>query len=85
MTVDRESAWRRLWRRVALFAYRRWAPPTFPTPDGVPGIRDRDARCSSYAPRAWRLGDWPCAGAGHYLCEECSHFDGTTDPDLSEE
>lgn len=64
------------WRWLALFAYRRWAGPEQQKPVGVPGNRDPESPCESYAPRPAHMRDWGgCAGDGHYLCGECAHFD----------
>jgi len=43
-------------------------------PDGIPTIRDREARCWAYEPRKKKLVDFDCHGDGHYLCKECCHF-----------
>jgi hypothetical protein len=72
---------RAFWRAVALFAYRRWARPEGRRPVGIPGNRDPESQCDGYAPRMRDMGDWSCAGDGHYLCPSCAHFvrdDGDT-------
>lgn len=66
---------KRVWRALALFAYRRWATPEAERPLGVPGNRDPQAPCTVYAPRKWQPGDFQdCEGDGHYLCEGCAHY-----------
>lgn len=66
---------RAAWRWLALFAYRRWARPESRKPVGIPGNRDPDQPCESYAPRPRGIGDWrDCQGDGHYLCAGCAHF-----------
>jgi hypothetical protein len=69
---------RRFWRWLALFAFRRWSAgqPPGRKPVGVPGNRDPDHRCDSYAPRKLLPGEWAdCQSDGHYLCRECCHLD----------
>lgn len=73
---------RDVWRALALFCYRRWATEGDPRPVGVPGQRDPAAPCDSYAPRAYRAGDFQdCQTDGHYLCRgdgrtpPCAHID----------
>jgi hypothetical protein len=63
----------RFWLWLARFAFRRMAGPDSRIPTRIPTIRDPEARCSGYAPRARREGDWDCQGDGHYLCGECAH------------
>ena len=44
-------------------------------PDGIPGIRDVNAKCTGYAPRKLELGEFnSCESDGHYLCEECAFY-----------
>jgi hypothetical protein len=50
-------------------------------PDGLPGIRDVNARCDMYAPRKRSGIDGECWGDGHYLCKGCAHYT----PNLVEE
>lgn len=73
LVVDTQS----FWRRLALFAYRRWATSQEPggrKPVGVPGNRDPDNPCEHYAPRRLMPGEWnDCMSDGHYLCRECCH------------
>ncbi len=73
--TERLTVRQRIWRAVALFAYRRWAIPLRAPPDGVPGLRDRDSPCTAYDPRPTMRGDWgSCESDGHYLCAECAHL-----------
>lgn len=70
---------KRIWKSIALFAYRRWADGEPKKPLGVPGNRDPDAVCTSYAPRKWEFNDWrDCQTDGHYLCKECCHREPST-------
>jgi hypothetical protein len=72
------SQW--LWKKVALFAYRRWAEPDGRKPWGLPFNRDPDNPCSAYEPRKWKLGDWnDCQTDGHALCRECCRRSPTLD------
>lgn len=65
---------RRFWAWLCRLSYRRAVARPDEEPDGVPGRRDPEARCSAYAPRERRPGEWgDCQGDGHYLCEECCH------------
>jgi len=43
-------------------------------PNGIPGMRDPDNKCSGYTPRKRVLGDAiaDCETDGHYLCYECA-------------
>jgi hypothetical protein len=69
---------KRIWKWLALFAYRRRAAiePAGRKPVGVPGNRDPDDPCACYEPRRPRLGDFQdCLSDGHYLCRECCHLD----------
>jgi hypothetical protein len=76
------NLYRRFWRAVALFAYRRWTIEGQPKPVGVPGNRDPDHPCDIYSPRPLRIGDFAdCQGDGHYLCQECCHLDRSPFPD----
>jgi hypothetical protein len=71
-----ETLYRRFWRAVALFAYRRWAVPNGRKPVGLPGNRDPENPCVVYEPRPVEPGDFAdCQGDGHYLCKECCHLD----------
>ena len=64
----------KFWRWLALFAYRRWAIAEGRKPVGIPGNRDPQAPCESYAPRKRKFGDWSgCMTDGHYLCRGCAH------------
>lgn len=82
------------WRAVARWAYRRWAAAHGPErrgdgrlvkPVGVPGNRDPDHPCESYAPRPRQFGDWDdCLTDGHYLCRECCHRDTERGPESVE-
>lgn len=63
------------WRALARFAWRRLTKPGGRIPDGVPGIRDPEARCNAYSPRKRTNQDWECPGDGHYLCkEDCAFY-----------
>jgi hypothetical protein len=42
--------------------------------DGLPGIRDIDARCDVFRPG--EPAGTECAGDGHYLCAECTEWAG---------
>ncbi len=65
---------RSFWRRLALFAWRRWARAETHKPVGVPGNRDPESPCEAYSPRARKAGDWgACETDGHYLCQKCCH------------
>lgn len=68
----------RFWLLVVRFSYRRLRNKFLyqhgGIPDGVPTIRDVDARCTGYEPRKNHPGDWDCEGDGHYLCSECCHL-----------
>lgn len=67
---------KRVWKAVALFAYRRWSKgsPDATMPVGVPGNRDPEHPCTAYAPRPFELPDWnDCETDGHYLCRDCVH------------
>jgi len=64
----------RLWLSVVRFAFRRAAFQAAFAPDGVPGIRDRRAKCTGYAPRKSQPADFECIGDGHHLCAECAHL-----------
>jgi hypothetical protein len=67
---------KRFWLWLARFAYRRCAVPVKRAPVGLPLMRDPDARCNSYEPRLWQMGDFrDCQSDGHYLCRECCHLD----------
>lgn len=61
------------WKRVALFAWRRWVVGQR-EPTGVPGRRDPEYPCESYEPRTRLRSDrGSCEGDGHYLCPGCCH------------
>lgn len=61
-------------KKLCLFAYRRWAVADKIMPTGVPNNRDPDFPCSFYAPRPKLVGDFgQCEGDGHYLCNGCAH------------
>lgn len=60
------------WKKLALFAYRRWRRPQDKMPDGVPGNRSPDAECTAYDPGP--RGGFDCQSDGHYLCRGCSHY-----------
>ncbi len=73
----------RLWRWLAIFAYRRWATAEGRKPVGVPGNRDPQNPCEAFAPRPRQRGDWgDCQTDGHYLCRECVHRE--TDEDAAD-
>jgi hypothetical protein len=83
MTINLDA--RRFWKWLTLYAYRRWSRLDGPArlndgttrkPVGVPGNRDPDHPCESYAPRPRQTGDWhDCLSDGHYLCAGCAHRD----------
>ena len=86
MVISVDLSFKPFRKRVALFAYRRWAKgsPDRRKPVGVPGNRDPEMPCASYSPRPHQLGDWnDCKGDGHYECRNCCHLD--TRPDSNEE
>jgi hypothetical protein len=62
----------KIWRGIIRFAWRRIVKPGGKIPDGVPTIRDAEARCEAYSPRKRSPRDWDCQGDGHYLCDECA-------------
>lgn len=63
-----------------LLAYRKQAVAN-KNKFGVPGVRDPEAECSSYAPRKPLPGDFvDCQTDGHYLCKKCAHKDSSNSP-----
>lgn len=70
-----ESLYRRFWKAICLFAYRRWAVGMTRKPVGLPLHRDPDNECAAYEPRQRQLSDFrDCWSDGHYLCARCCHF-----------
>ncbi len=77
---------KRIWRALALFAYRRWARAEKRMPTGVPGNRDPEHPCEAYDPRPWLQDDWnTCMTDGHYLCRGCAHRSPAADENPNRE
>lgn len=88
----KETLWKRFWRMIALFAWRRWWTPPDREPVGLPGRRDPEHPCEFYSP-----GGSPadhrrprslvvlhqCAGDGHYLCRQCFYLREEADEEAS--
>ena len=85
---NQPSLARRFWLAVYRFVYERAVEPIETLPDGVPAVRSADAPCRFYAPYGKPAPRAPyhfkCWGDGHYMCEECAHFDPSSDPDRVE-
>jgi hypothetical protein len=62
------------WLRVMRFAYIRVKSNQKFTGVGVPGLRDKDNPCDWYAPTKDKTLIGECEADGHYLCNECRHF-----------
>ena len=57
------------------FSYRKLQHEITKLPDGIPGIRDIEAKCTGYSPRKLSFGEFAeCEGDGHYLCRECCFY-----------
>lgn len=63
------------WTWLLRFAYRR-VKSSNKMGVGIPGNRDPENPCPSYAPRKRLPGDGPaeCRSDGHYLCKECVFY-----------
>jgi hypothetical protein len=76
LKIEFEVSRERIWKWIALFAYRQWSSHQLGSsmPVGVPNHRDPEYPCTAYAPRSYKLGDFvDCEGDGHHLCNECAH------------
>jgi len=65
---------RDIWLKLFRLSYRKLAKPVENMPVGIPGNRDPDNPCYSFAPRPRFPDDWgDCDTDGHYMCDGCVH------------